>query len=415
MKRRPLSKIIAAAAIGVVSAFFLLELTLRLLIGVGALNDSGRTWDFYVNTYTGDGFKCTFQEALEIHPYLGWLTGPYLPCGRFVRNNRGFWDRRDLPYERNPELYTVMIVGGSVASQVAHGSGDDARPFNWLEDELNSRYRSPNGRPFRVVSGAMGGWRMPTQVTAAAMFGSQVDAIISIDGYNEMTNVIIDKPVDRPDAWTWYAVQNPLSGVLTIELMKVMKYVRIVISNVPVLRDSKVLFGAFEGILSLLGDGNVTVIGETEQLRNQFSYPREWTTEKAEQANIVKWQNYILSLRATAESMGLRYAHFIQPIPDLDKTLSEDELKRARWITGERYLRSIVHPAEALKKQGVPVVSLTSVFRDIKETIYGDEVHCAYDERGDNRGYRIMSRFIATSLGDLWKLKPLAKTAESPE
>ncbi|MBL7686462.1 MAG: hypothetical protein JNJ49_00400, partial [Bdellovibrionaceae bacterium] len=285
MKRRPLSKIIAAAAIGVVSAFFLLELTLRLLIGVGALNDSGRTWDFYVNTYTGDGFKCTFQEALEIHPYLGWLTGPYLPCGRFVRNNRGFWDRRDLPYERNPELYTVMIVGGSVASQVAHGSGDDARPFNWLEDELNSRYRSPNGRPFRVVSGAMGGWRMPTQVTAAAMFGSQVDAIISIDGYNEMTNVIIDKPVDRPDAWTWYAVQNPLSGVLTIELMKVMKYVRIVISNVPVLRDSKVLFGAFEGILSLLGDGNVTVIGETEQLRNQFSYPREWTTEKAEQAN----------------------------------------------------------------------------------------------------------------------------------
>ncbi|MBL7687301.1 MAG: hypothetical protein JNJ49_04660, partial [Bdellovibrionaceae bacterium] len=123
----------------------------------------------------------------------------------------------------------------------------------------------------------------------------------------------------------------------------------------------------------------------------------------------------ILSLRATAESMGLKYAHFIQPIPDLDKTLSEDELKRARWITGERYLRSIVHPAEALKKQGVPVVSLTSVFRDIKETIYGDEVHCAYDERGDNRGYRIMSRFIATSLGDLWKLKPLAKTAESPE
>ncbi len=413
MKRYSLGQIIAAAAIGVVSALLLLELALRLLIGVGALNDSGRSWDFYVNTYTGDGFKCTFQEALEIHPYLGWLTGPYLPCGRFARNNRGFWDRHDLPYERNPELYTVMVVGGSVASQIAHGSGDDAHPFNWIEDELNSRYRSPNGRPFRIVSGAMGGWRMPTQITTVAMFGPQIDAVIAVDGYNEMTNVIVDKPLERPDAWTWYAVQNPTSGVVTIEFMKLLKYVRIVISSVPVLRDSKVLFGAFEGILSILGDGNVAVIGETEQLRHQFTFPHDWPREKVEKANILKWQNYILSLRGTAEAMGLKYAHFIQPIPDLDKPLSEDELKRARWITGERYLRSIVRPAEALKTQGVPVVSLTGVFRDIKDTLYHDEIHCGYDERGDNRGYRMMSKVIATSLGDLWKLKPLAKTAES--
>ena len=165
--------------------------------------------------------------------------------------------------------------------------------------------------------------------------------------------------------------------------------------------------------MSLLGDGNVAVIGETEQFRQQFSYPREWSNLKVEMANIAKWQNYILSLRATAESMGLKYVHFIQPIPDLDKPLSDDELKRARWITGERYLRSIVQPAEALKKQGVPVVSLTGVFRDIKDTLYHDEIHCGYDERGDNRGYRLMSKVIATSLGDLWKLKPLAKTAES--
>lgn len=408
-----MKKIIAAVAIGIASAFLLLELTLRLLVGVGALHDSGRTWDFYVNTYTGDGFKCTFQEALEIHPYLGWLTGPYLPCGRFVRNNRGFWDRHDIPYQRSPELYTVMITGGSVASQVAHGSGDDARPFNWLEDELNSRFQSPNGRPFRVVSGAMGGWRMPTQITTVAMFGSQVDAVISIDGYNEMSNVMADKPLDRPDAWTWYAVQSPASGVVTIELMKVLKYVRIAISSTPVLRDSKVLFGAFEGILSLLGDGNVAVIGETEQFRQQFSYPQEWPNEEVEKANILKWQNYILSLRGASESMGLKFAHFIQPIPNLEKSLTEDELKRAHWITGERYLRSIVHPAEALKKRGVPVVSLTGIFRDIKDTIYNDEIHCAYDEFGDNRGYRLMSKAIATSLGDIWKLKPLAKTAES--
>lgn len=415
MVRRPWAKIFAAVTVAVVVALLLLEILLRILIGTGQWKDSGRTWAFYVNTYTGDGFKCTFQESLESHPYMGWMLGPFLPCKRFIRNNRGFGDRHDLPFQRDPELFTLMITGGSVAAQVAFGSGH-GRPLNWLEDELNARFRSPNGKPFRVASGAMGGWRMPTEITTAAMFGSQVDAIVSLNGYNEMMNVIINKPIDRPDVWTWYSVQSPLSGVLTLRVMKVLKAFRIAISSTPLLRDSKVLFMAFEGVFGLFSDNkNGGLMGETDAVRHQFSYPADWKPEQIERANIEKWQNYIRTLRATAESLGLKYAQFIQPVPSVDKQLSERELLYAQRKWGEQYLRVIVRPAEDLKREGISVMSLTGVFKDITDMIYSDEIHCAFEDTGDNRGYRIMTKAMATALGQMWKLKPAANAVRAAQ
>ena len=389
---------------GFTIAVLILEIALRASINLGVWKESSFDWNFYVNSYTGDGFECSFQEALEAHPYLGWITGPFQPCGRFVRNNRGFWDRRNIPEQKDPNFFTIIIVGGSVASQFSHGNGDDLHPRYWLEEELNKHYLSPNGKPFRVVSGAMGGWRMPTQIIATTIFGSFVDAVISLDGYNEMLNEFTGDPIDKPDTWTWFSVQNQRKGKVIIRLMRYLKTYRLLVASTPVLRDSKTLFSIFEGLIRLVSDDHGN-IGDATTLRFQFSYPENWSKKQSSDANIRKWQNYLNSLRGLTMGLGLKYAHFIQPIPSLGKVLTIEEKKYAQWIKGDEYLRAIINPAEELRNKGFPVESLAEVFINTKETVYHDEIHCGYDADLDSLGYRIMAKSMSESIGRFWNLK----------
>src|SRR6185503_17645390 len=73
--------------------------------------------------------------------------------------------------------------GGSVADDFASSSSDGRRP--WLENELNARFVSPNGKPFRILNGALSGWKLPNQLFVMQLYGSGADAFISLDGYNE--------------------------------------------------------------------------------------------------------------------------------------------------------------------------------------------------------------------------------------
>lgn len=361
-----------------------------------------RNWHYYTNTYSGDSEECTFQDTLESHPYLGWLTGPVFPCKLFIRNNRGFWDRRDLPFKKDTKYYTVLILGGSVAGQFARGSANDTSPRYWLEEELNKRFVSPNGKPFRVLSGAMGGWRMPVQITTTAMYANSVDAIISLDGYNEALSQLHGSSIDKPDTWTWYYVQNQNRNSGAMFVIKMLKYFRIYVSRTPILKDSKALFSLYEGVQALFMKANV---GETRAVHFQFSYPKSWSRVEIDAANIQKWKSYMLALRGTAQALNLKYAHFVQPIPTIDKKLTEKEKRYAHWLNGDMYKKIIVNPALELAKSGFPVESLVSVFKDVDETVYNDEIHCGYDKDLDSLGYRIMAKSMASSLGHFWKLK----------
>ena len=383
-----------------------LEVVYRVGIHFKALEQTPRDWDFYVNIYTGDKFKCSYFETLESHPYLGWITGPFEPCARTMRNNRGFWDRRDIPWSRDPNYFTILVTGGSVASQFSRGSPDDSKPVYWLDDELNSRFKSPNGKPFRVLSGAMGVWRMPTQIIAATLFGNSVDAIVSLDGYNEMQSVIASKPLDMPEPWTWFAVLHQNESVAIITKMKFMKAARILIST-SFLRNSKSLFAIYETIMSSLTTSTGSVGYQTRNLSYQFSVPETWGSEQLHAYNVRKWQNYLQTLRGVSSGLSLKYAHFIQPIPTLGKILTTDELKHSQFVTAERYISTIVRPAEALAKNGFPIKSLTQVFENVRETIYADEIHPSYSPFDESLGYKLIARSMAQSLGEMWNLRKL--------
>src|SRR6185503_18291144 len=105
-------------------------------------------------------------------------------------------------------------------------------------------------------------------------------------------------------------------------------------------------------------------------------------------------------LTSQSRAMGLRYAHFLQPIPQIGKTLTDEESEFAKdaGVTAELY-QGFIHDSERLRREGTPSVDLTGIFSQEKGTVYGDQIHCRRDSNGDSVGYSLMARRIADELG----------------
>jgi hypothetical protein len=141
-----------------------------------------------------------------------------------------------------------------------------------------------------------------------------------------------------------------------------------------------------------------------DPLRKLFDFPPSYSEEKRIKWNHERYKHYIRLLDGEAKTLGLKFAHFLQPISDYMKVLTPEELAHAKFVSAERYAPFLAANAE-LANQGIVSYSLAGIFSDIKETIYGDDIHCAFDANGDSRGYRIMSEEIVKKLAVAWKLR----------
>ena len=97
-------------------------------------------------------------------------------------NNIGLFGP-DYPVLKNPDRYTVMLIGGSVASQLAQNQAPPAPRY--LEEELNRKYVSPNGKPWQVLYGGDGAWKEPQPFILFSLYAGSVDAMVSLGGFNE--------------------------------------------------------------------------------------------------------------------------------------------------------------------------------------------------------------------------------------
>ena len=76
-----------------------------------------------------------------------------------------------------------MLIGGSVASQLAQNQAPPAPRY--LEEELNKKYVSPNGKPWMVLNGGDGAWKEPQPFILFSLYATSVDAVITLGGFNE--------------------------------------------------------------------------------------------------------------------------------------------------------------------------------------------------------------------------------------
>lgn len=338
--------------------------------------------------------KCMWSDMVRSHPYLGWVKKTEGNCAQKFWNEHGI-HTKGVPLQKDQSKYTVLILGGSVANQLGRGKVDGKI---WLEEILNRDYISPNGRPFQVLTAADGAWKFPTQNIAMTLYGNWVDAAIAIDGFNEAMSEILD----MPDVGLFMRLTRESNEESKFINYRTLKFWRDFSLKNPVLRTS-----FFAAAIHRYQMQKVGMTWEEAKALSPFrniAFPESMSEASRVEWNLDQMKYYIRLLTGQATMLGLKFAHFMQPIPAYSKPLTPEEQRRARFVTKEKYLPMLEANAQ-LAKEGLPAFSLAEVFRGHSEEIYGDEIHCIFDHTGDSPGYRLISERIAEILGKEWRLR----------
>jgi hypothetical protein len=365
-------------------------------------------WLRYSGMYTEEvqDNGCTYSDEVVPHPYLMYVhKHDFTGCGPDLTQRLGMQSRYPYPMERDPEHFSVLILGGSVAHLLGIGSWRDGRI--WLEDALNAGYRSPNGKPFRVFSGAEGGWLLPIQNNVITLAGDSFDAYIAVDGFNEALNTKLGMSIDRVPAPMYAFLVDPADAPPGLKALWWLKTYRRFCFRSGLARRSFLAYLFFEKGIALMSRDKAYRKFLEERVGWYFRLPEEWDKAKRDAWNRRKYETYIKLQAAQAHAVDALYAHFVQPIHEIGKPLSEDEKRLPSLIAAQDY-RDVMMPAsEDLRGKGFPSFLLTDVFKDSKETLYSDHIHCRVTPQGDSPGYELISKRIAALLGEAWHLKKI--------
>ncbi len=353
---------------------------------------------------TGNSYAAT----LFPHPYLGFVhrNGYGLDI-----NNIGLLGT-DFPYERDPGKFVLLVTGGSVASQFAQLKRDGIR---YLEDILNARYDF-GGKQVVVLNGGDGAWKQPQQAILLLLYIDVVDAVITIDGFNEhYTFMGNSKRLELPNS-NFHQI-NPLAsrGFESLAAAWFSYKLRSIMTNNWLLSHSYLGWLFSHSLTAALRQATSPSIPEDRQvttIESIFSLPDDWDEERSFRYNAEQYRKYIRLMHAMSSRAGRRAVFFLQPVPAIGKTLTAEE-QRVVGDLGYRdtYLR-LTKEVLALRAEGIPVHDLSNVFLGTSDTIYADAIHCVrYGTLNESKGYQLMSEAVAAVLEKEWNLRSRSKTA----
>ncbi len=399
--------------IGIVMALAIVEVTaiVWLMLEDGRYTSAEALFERTQNTYVRDltkGTTCRYVDTLFPHPYLAFVHHGNPPCGLPNVNNIGLLNA-DFPTVKPADRYVVLVTGGSVASQLVQNWPAPAPRF--LEEELNKRYVSPNGKPWLVLNGGDGAWKEPQQLILFSMYATSLDAVVTLDGYNEHyffwpgTAERLERPLSNfidvnpfvadenfGDAATGWVIGR-VAGALAAN---------------PVLGHSHAAYMVIRGIEAVAKSKDVFKSTKKTTLASLFAMPEEIRNdhdlEFAVQLGL--YQKYTRAIDAIARDNNVKAAYFIQPVPPYGKVLTDEEKKNAGDLGYGDMYRKIVTGMMTLHERGLAIYDLGDLLKDEKGTIYADDIHFIRDKAGESPGYRLMAARMGQLLADTWGLKP---------
>jgi hypothetical protein len=411
MKRRIFGWI--TTLIGIVIALAVVEVTAIawLYLEDGRYTSAAALFERTQNTYVRDltkGTTCRYVDTLFPHPYLAFVHHGNPPCGLSNVNNIGLLNA-DFPTTKPTDRYVVLVTGGSVASQLVQNWAPPAPQF--LEDELNKRYVSPNGKPWLVLNGGDGAWKEPQQAILFALYATSVDAVVTLDGYNEHYFFFpgVTERLERPlsnfiDVNPFVADENFGDAATGWVLGRVAG----VLAANPVLGHSHAAYMVIRGIEAVAKSKDIFKSTKKTTLASLFALPEDIVKDhdRAFAVQLGLYQKYNRAIEAIAKDNGVKTAYFLQPVPPYGKELTEEEKKTAGDLSYGPMYRKIVAGMMTLRERGLAIYDLGDLLKDEKRTIYADDIHFIRDKAGDSPGYRLMAARMGQLLAETWSLKP---------
>ncbi|GAC1334483.1 MAG: hypothetical protein NVSMB26_17290 [Beijerinckiaceae bacterium] len=360
-------------------------------------------WAAQENLFIGDltSGTCRYIDTLFPHPYLVSVHTANPPCPTEFTNAQGLFGR-DFPLRRDPDTFAILLTGGSVAAHM--GQTKSNGPL-FLEEALNACYKAPKGLRFQVYNGADGGWRQPRQAIISLLYGDAVDAVVTLDGFNELQYLSLMR-LEMPDAN--FELLNPLAlrSSRGVAASVISNQVQIMVSQSPA-RYSFTAYFFVDRLRAWLTSVAYAGIGERKtSLVSLFALPADWTSEQRSAFNIDQYRKYMRIIDADAKVQGARAAFFIQPAPAIGKELTSEEKKVVGSLAYGPLYAKLADALLETRVDGLNVFSLLDVFRGTADTVYGDSIHFTWDPKTlDSRGNRIVAAAMAERLAAIWSLE----------
>lgn len=411
MKKRVFGWI--SAVIGVVMALAAVEVMAIawMMLEDGRYTPASELFERTQNTYVRDltrGTSCRYVDTLFPHPYLAFVHHANPPCGIGNVNNVGLRND-DFPTLKRQDRFVVLLTGGSVASQL--GQNWPAPAPRFLEQELNKRFVSPNGKPWQVLNGGSGSWKQPQQFILFSLYVTSVDAVVALDGYNERFLFIPGTGERLERAFNNFLEVNPFASDENFgdaAIGWVMGRIAGTLAAAPVLGHSHAVYMIVRGIETMAkGQGIFRPTNKKTTAASLFALPEEIIKDKELhfETQLGLYQKYMRGIEAVARDNDVKTAYFIQPVPAWGKTLTEEEKRVVGDLSYGDLYRRMVAGLLTLRARGLAVHDLGDMLQNEAGTIYEDHIHFAFTPEFDSKGYRLMAARMADVLGETWQLK----------
>ena len=342
------------------------------------------------------------------HPFFGWQT---------LAGRADVEQRKRAARRQSKDTYLTWIVGGSVANFFGRRDMGAQRLAQLLSED--ARFE---GRKVVIHNYARAAYKQPQQLNQVAYLfslGLEPDAVINIDGFNEVAignmNAISGSDPIYPSISQWGAVAMPLEALPELEqkrrkLLSVRDRARRfgeTVLDLGLYRSSVVgwfskrLLGNWRDKCKNLDSNYIRALldkGDSDILRGPTlgrKHESKWD------AIVTNWVESSRSLNAMCTDRGVYYVHVLQPTlhDEGSKPLSEEELASSRvtksWSEGARKGYPLLREASArLVESGTVFVDASDVFQGVTDTLYFDSCH--FDKAGnDHLAERIAKEFLA--------------------
>jgi hypothetical protein len=385
------------------SLFFKAKFYLAIIIFIQVIVIVSLILSLYKNAHplvTSSPNKYSETETL-VHPYLGFVSNK---DNDIYVNNFGFIGEA---INRKDDEVKVGIFGGSVGLLYYIYEKDNLiRSLQQLD-----KFK---GKKIKIYSFALGGYKQPQQLftlTYLLSLGYHLDAIINIDGFNEVALAYAENYKGGissyyPRTWNLYSRQyfnkDTYNLINTIEDLKTKENYfsnfPLIVKYVPIKIIDHLLRKKQSDLQKLLqiSDKSFNIKGPEPFLQ---------LTEKEIEQNIIDvWQNSSIQMAHLAEINHIEYFEFLQPNQYLvgSKQFTSEELdkyvkKESIYASPvEKLYPRIREAAMRIKEsQGIKIFDLTQVFTGELGTIYEDDC-CHYTKKG----YSILTNYISEYINE---------------
>ena len=354
----------------------------------------------FKNTYIADATKgassCRYVDALFPHPYLGFVHHRNPPCGKASINNVGLFND-DFPPQRSADHYVILLTGGSVAAQL--GQIDQPPAPKFLELALNEKFVAPKAAAFKVLNGSVGAWKQPQQAILMLLNVQAVDAVVTLDGYNELEmlrgGAALEYPSDN------FLSVNPLATESFGSVVAKWTVSRLggKMDGNPFLSRSQAAYLLAEALGAWFQKDSGGTAERKTTVQSLFALPKDWDTTRRIDFGLGQYEKYMIAMNGIGKAFDIPVLHFIQPTPATGKPLSVDEQKIVGDLSYGPDYDNMTRRLLALNAKGVTVYSLLDIYKDEKGTLYEDHIHLRREPSGESRGYRLMAEAIAERMG----------------